>query len=74
MIHKLHIQEASFEKKKPTLIMLGILGLIGLRIVFGYRYFFFQSTKRPLMSEAHTSLLASRISGTVERVLIEENT
>jgi membrane fusion protein (multidrug efflux system) len=70
MIHKLHLKKPHL-KKKPTIISLGLVGLIAAGY-FGYRYFFFQSTDDAYV-QAHTSLLAARIPGTVQQVFVDEN-
>ncbi len=70
MIHKLHIKKPHL-KKKPTLITVGILLLVALSY-FSYGYFFFQSTDDAYV-QAHTSLLAARIPGTVQQVMVDEN-
>lgn len=70
MIHKVRFKKPQF-RKKPTLIALGALGVAGL-LYFGYRHFFFQYTNDAYV-QAHTSMIAPRIPGTVERVFVEEN-
>jgi membrane fusion protein (multidrug efflux system) len=58
-------------KRKPLFVVIGILAVLGLGYFF-YEHYTWESTEDAYV-QAHVLMLSSRISGTVGKVLVNEN-